>query len=102
MILKQYYLGCLAHASYLVGDEQSGKAAIIDPQRDVDQYFADAEALGLHIEYVFLTHFHADFIAGHVELRNRTGADLSRRKRKPSTSSFRCGMETSSSSAKRP
>ena len=72
MILKQYYLGCLAHASYLVGDEQSGKAAIIDPQRDVDQYFADAEALGLHIEYVFLTHFHADFIAGHVELRNRT------------------------------
>lgn len=76
MILKQYYLGCLAHASYLVGDEQSGKAAIIDPQRDVDQYFADAEALGLKIEYVFLTHFHADFVAGHVELRNRTGARI--------------------------
>lgn len=76
MILKQYYLGCLAHASYLVGDEQSGKAAVIDPQRDIEQYLADAERLGLKIEYVFLTHFHADFVAGHVELRHRTGARI--------------------------
>ena len=76
MILKQYYLGCLAHASYLVGDEQSGKAAVIDPQRDIDQYLSDAEQLGLKIDYVFLTHFHADFVAGHVELRNRTGARI--------------------------
>ncbi len=76
MILKQYYLGCLAHASYLVGDEQSGKAAVIDPQRDIDQYLSDAQELGLKVEYVFLTHFHADFVAGHVELRNRTGARI--------------------------
>ncbi len=67
MILKQYYLGCLAHASYLVGDEQSRTAAVVDPQRDVDQYLADAQQQGLQIRYVFLTHFHADFVAGHLE-----------------------------------
>ena len=77
MILKQYYLGCLAHASYLVADEESGEAAVIDPQRDVDQYLADAKAQGLTIRYVFLTHFHADFVAGHLELRDRAGATIS-------------------------
>jgi glyoxylase-like metal-dependent hydrolase (beta-lactamase superfamily II)/rhodanese-related sulfurtransferase len=76
MILKQYYLGCLAHASYLVADERTKVAAIVDPQRDIDQYLADAEAQGLAIQYVFLTHFHADFLAGHIELRNRTGAHI--------------------------
>ena len=76
MILKQYYLGCLAHASYLIGDEESGAAAMIDPQRDVEQYISDAEALGCRIEHVFLTHFHADFIAGHLELRDRMGATI--------------------------
>lgn len=76
MILKQYYLGCLAHASYLIGDEHSKTAAIVDPQRDIDQYLTDAEAAGLTIKYVFLTHFHADFLAGHLELRNRTGAEI--------------------------
>jgi glyoxylase-like metal-dependent hydrolase (beta-lactamase superfamily II)/rhodanese-related sulfurtransferase len=76
MILKQYYLGCLAHASYLVADEESGVAAVVDPQRDVDQYLADAEASGLDIRYVFLTHFHADFVAGHLELRDRAGATI--------------------------
>lgn len=76
MILKQYYLGCLAHASYLVADEESGVAAVIDPQRDVDQYLADANASGLTIRYVFLTHFHADFVAGHLELRDRAGAEI--------------------------
>jgi hydroxyacylglutathione hydrolase len=76
MILKQYYLGCLAHASYLVADEESRVAAILDPQRDVDQYLADAAGAGLEIRYVFLSHFHADFLAGHLELRDRTGAEI--------------------------
>lgn len=74
MILKQYYLGCLAHASYLLGDESSATAVIVDPQRDIQQYVADAEKFGLRIRHVFLTHFHADFIAGHLELRDRSGA----------------------------
>ena len=76
MILEQYYLGCLAHASYLVVDEQSGTAAVIDPQRDVDQYLRDARRLGVRIRHVFLTHFHADFVAGHLELREREGATI--------------------------
>jgi rhodanese-related sulfurtransferase/glyoxylase-like metal-dependent hydrolase (beta-lactamase superfamily II) len=76
MILKQYYLGCLAHASYLIADERSGVAAVLDPQRDVDQYLADAKELGLEIRYVFLSHFHADFVAGHLELRDRCGAEI--------------------------
>ena len=76
MILKQYYLGCLAHASYLVADEESGRAAVIDPQRDVAQYIADAREAGCRIEHVFLTHFHADFVAGHLELREQTGAEI--------------------------
>ena len=74
MILKQYYLGCLAHASYLLGDERSATAIIVDPQRDIQQYLDDAARLGLHIRHVFLTHFHADFIAGHLELRDQCGA----------------------------
>jgi rhodanese-related sulfurtransferase/glyoxylase-like metal-dependent hydrolase (beta-lactamase superfamily II) len=74
MILKQYYLGCLAHASYLVGDEASSTAIIVDPQRDIQQYLADAEKFGLQIRHIFLTHFHADFVAGHLELRDRCGA----------------------------
>jgi len=76
MILKQYYLGCLAHASYLVADEENGAAAVVDPQRDVDQYLADARDHGLEIRHVILTHFHADFLAGHLELRDRTGARI--------------------------
>src|ERR1700733_8182001 len=72
MILKQYYLGCLAHASYLLGDEASSTAVIVDPQRDIQQYLADTEKLGLQIRHVFLTHFHADFVAGHLELRDLT------------------------------
>ena len=76
MLLKQYYLGCLAHASYLVGDEASHTAAVIDPQRDIDLYLADASAYNLEIRHVFLTHFHADFLAGHLELRNRLGAQI--------------------------
>lgn len=76
MQLKQYYLGCLAHASYLIADERTKIAAIVDPQRDIDQYLRDAEAGGYRIAYVFLTHFHADFLAGHIELRDRTGAEI--------------------------
>lgn len=76
MILKQYYLGCLAHASYLLGDEGSGTAVIVDPQRDIHQYVVDAEKFGLKIRHVFLTHFHADFLAGHLELRDACGATI--------------------------
>ena len=76
MILKQYYLGCLAHASYLLGDEASSTAIIVDPQRDIHQYLAEAEKLGLQIRHVFLSHFHADFVAGHLELRDRCGAAI--------------------------
>lgn len=76
MFLKQYYLGCLAHASYLIADEASGTAVVVDPQRDVQQYLTDAAELGAQIRYVFLTHFHADFVAGHLELRDRCGAEI--------------------------
>jgi len=76
MFLKQYYLGCLAHASYLLADEASATAIVVDPQRDIQQYLVDAERLGAQIRHVFLTHFHADFIAGHLELRDRCGADI--------------------------
>ena len=76
LILEQYYLGCLAHASYLIADEESGEAAVVDPQRDVEQYLDDAERLGCRISHVFLTHFHADFVAGHLELRDRAGAAI--------------------------
>jgi glyoxylase-like metal-dependent hydrolase (beta-lactamase superfamily II) len=76
MIFKQYYLGCLAHASYLIADEGSRIAAIVDPQRDVDQYVGDALKQDLQIRYVLLTHQHADFIAGHLELRERVAAAI--------------------------
>ncbi len=76
MILKQYYLNCLAHASYLIADEATKIAAVVDPQRDIQQYLDDAAAGGYSIRYVFLTHFHADFLAGHIELRNQAGARI--------------------------
>ncbi|MBI3726089.1 MBL fold metallo-hydrolase [bacterium] len=76
MILKQYYLGCLAHASYLVADEKTREAVIVDPKRDVDEYVKDAKKQGLEIRHVFLTHFHADFVSGHLELRDRCGAKI--------------------------
>jgi len=74
VLLKQFYLNCLAHASYVVADEESGAATVVDPQRDVDQYLTFAADHNLRITHVFLTHFHADFIAGHLELRDRVGA----------------------------
>ena len=76
MIFKQYYLGCLAHASYLIADEGSRVAAVVDPQRDVEQYIEDAGKQGIEIRHVLLTHQHADFIAGHLELRDRVGAAI--------------------------
>src|SRR6185503_2471073 len=74
MYFKQFYLACLAHASYLIGSD--GEAAVVDPQRDVDQYIAEAESRGLKIKYVIETHLHADFVSGHRELAERTGAEI--------------------------
>lgn len=76
MVFRQFYLGCLAHASYLIGDEGTGTAVVVDPQRDVQQYLDTARELGLAIRHVILTHFHADFVAGHLELRDAVGATI--------------------------
>jgi hydroxyacylglutathione hydrolase len=76
VILKQFYLGCLAHASYLIADDQTRVAAVVDPQRDVDRYLAFVAEHNLQIKHVFLTHLHADFVAGHLELRDRAGATI--------------------------
>ncbi len=77
MFFQQYELGCLSLFSYLIGDETSGRAVVVDPQRDVSQYLADAEARGLTIERVIETHFHADFLSGHLEIAAATGAVIS-------------------------
>jgi glyoxylase-like metal-dependent hydrolase (beta-lactamase superfamily II)/rhodanese-related sulfurtransferase len=77
MILTQHYLGCLSHASYLVGDETSGRAVVVDPRRDVEIYLEEARAEGLSVERVIETHIHADFVGGHLELAARTGAIIS-------------------------
>ena len=76
MFLKQYYLDCLAHASYLVGDEQAGVAVVVDPRRDIDEYIHDAAAAGMTIKHVLLTHFHADFVSGHLDFREAIGTEL--------------------------
>ncbi|MEW6476544.1 MAG: MBL fold metallo-hydrolase [Actinomycetota bacterium] len=77
MFFRQYELGCLSLFSYLIGDETTGRAVVVDPQRDVSQYLADAEAAGLRIERVIETHFHADFLSGHLEIAAATGAVIS-------------------------
>src|ERR1022692_3022868 len=74
MYFEQFYLTCLAHASYMIGSD--GEAAVIDPQRDVDIYLAVAEEHNLKIRYIFETHLHADFVSGHKELAARTGAQI--------------------------
>ena len=76
MFFRQYYLGCLSHASYLIGDTSTGRAVVVDPQRDVAEYLADAETHGLTIVKVLETHFHADFLSGHLELAASTGATI--------------------------
>lgn len=72
----QYYLDCLSHASYLIADETTGRAVVVDPQRDVAEYLSDAEEFGYTIELVIETHFHADFLSGHLELAKATGAKI--------------------------
>src|SRR5260370_3630807 len=74
MHFKQFYLNCLAHASYLSGSDS--EAAVVDPQRDVDQYLEEAAAENLKIKYIIETHLHADFVSGHRELSARTGAQI--------------------------
>ena len=72
----QYYLDCLSHASYLIADETTGRAVVVDPQRDVSEYLSDAKEFGFTIELVIETHFHADFLSGHLELAKATGAKI--------------------------
>src|SRR5262245_43688133 len=74
MLFKQFYLACLAHASYLIGSD--GEAAVVDPQRDVDEYINEAAANNLNLKYIIETHLHADFVSGHQELAERTGATI--------------------------
>ena len=77
VIFTQHYLACLSHASYLVGDETTGRAVVVDPRRDVGVYIEEATAKGLTIERVIETHVHADFLSGHLELAAETGAVIS-------------------------
>src|SRR5688572_12320943 len=74
MQFKQFYLGCLAHASYYIGSD--GEAAVIDPQRDIQQYLDEAQANNQKIKYIIETHSHADFVSGHLELAKKTGAQI--------------------------
>lgn len=76
MHFSQHYLSCLSHASYMVGDETTGRAAVIDPQRDVGDYIDEAREAGLSIDFVIETHIHADFVSGHLELADATGAEI--------------------------
>lgn len=77
MIFTQHYLGCLSHASYVIGDERTGRAVVVDPQRDIGVYLREAEEKGLRIERILETHLHADFVSGHLELASATGAVIS-------------------------
>lgn len=74
MFFQQFYLGCLAHASYMFGSKR--EAVVVDPQRDVEIYLEAAQRNGLTIRHIFETHLHADFVSGHRELAQRTGATI--------------------------
>ena len=76
MIFTQYYLDCLSQGSYLIGDESTGRAVVVDPRRDIDEYLSEAAEHGLQIERVIETHIHADFLTGHLELAAATGATI--------------------------
>src|ERR1700704_77436 len=76
MHFVQFYLDCLSQASYLIGDETTGRAAVVDPRRDVQDYLDDAAASGLRIDYVIETHVPADLLSGHLELAAATGATI--------------------------
>lgn len=77
MIFTQHYLSCLSQASYFIGDESTGRAVVVDPRRDIDIYLEEAAEHGLRIERVIETHIHADFLSGHLELAQATGAVIS-------------------------
>src|SRR5688572_10932094 len=77
MFFRQYQLTCLSLFSYVIGDETTGRAVVIDPQRDIAGYLDDVERSGLRIERVIETHFHADFLSGHLELARACGAVIS-------------------------
>src|SRR5271167_2168784 len=77
MIFTQHYLDCLSQASYLIGDESTGRAVVVYPRRDIDEYLNEAAEHGLRIERVVETHIHADFLSGHLELAAATGAVIS-------------------------
>ena len=83
MIFTQHYLSCLSQASYVIGDETTGRAVVVDPRRDVDVYLEQAAADGLTIERIIETHVHADFLSGHLELaaQTRSGHLVRRRRR---------------------
>jgi hydroxyacylglutathione hydrolase len=74
MYFEQFYLGCLAHASYMLASE--GEAVVVDPQRDVDIYMKAAADHGVKIRHIFETHLHADFVSGHLELASLAGAKI--------------------------
>ena len=76
VIIRQLYLGCLSQASYLVGDRSTGRAIAVDPRRDIDELRDAASEDGLTIELIVETHFHADFLSGHLELADATGAEI--------------------------
>ena len=76
MIFEQYQLPCLSLSSYLIGDATTGRAVVVDPQRDIGHYLDKAEERGLSITHVLLTHFHADYVSGHLELAEATGAEI--------------------------
>jgi len=76
MILEQHYLECLSQASYFIGDESTGRAVVVDPRRDIAPYLESAAEHGMTIELIIETHFHADFLSGHLELAEATGAEI--------------------------
>ncbi|MDW3177425.1 MAG: rhodanese-like domain-containing protein [Acidimicrobiia bacterium] len=76
MIFEQHYLDCLSQASYFIGDETTGRAVVVDPRRDIAPYLETAAEHGMTIELVLETHFHADFLSGHLEVAAATGAEI--------------------------
>jgi len=76
MIFEQHYLDCLSQASYFIGDESTGRAVVVDPRRDIAPYLESAQEHGMAIELVLETHFHADFLSGHLEVAEATGATI--------------------------
>jgi glyoxylase-like metal-dependent hydrolase (beta-lactamase superfamily II)/rhodanese-related sulfurtransferase len=76
MIFEQFYLDCLSQASYFIADETTGRAVVVDPRRDIEQYLESAKEHDVTIELVIDTHFHADFLSGHLELAEATGAEI--------------------------